>query len=338
MNSHKPLTEFEIIARYFAPLAAATPEACGLLDDAAVLAPRAGRDLVVSTDSIVEGVHFLAGEDGATVALRLLAVGFSDIAAMGAVATAYTVAMTLPKALRGEALTTWLASFAAGLQAGQEELGARLIGGDTVVAPAPLTLTLTAFGEVPSGGALRRAAAVPGDRIWVSGTIGDAALGLMVLRGDLTIDAPPHREHLVGRYRRPSARIAVGRAIAGLAHGAADVSDGLLADLGHICTASGVDAELTADAVPLSAAARTAMLTTPNLLPTILSGGDDYELVFTAPAAATGAIRAAAADVGVALSDIGRITARAGGAAAHVRVIDANGARLRLDRTGFTHL
>jgi thiamine-monophosphate kinase len=339
MKSHNQLTEFAIIARHFAPLAAAAPGAGGLLDDAAVLTPRAGRDLVVTTDSIVEGVHFLSGEDGATVARRLLAVGFSDIAAMGAAPTAYTVALTLPNTLRGAALETWLASFAAGMRAGQEELGASLVGGDTVVAPAPLTLTLTAFGDVPSGKALRRAAAVPGDRVWVSGTIGDAALGLKVLRGDLAVDAPAHRAELVQRFRRPTARVAVGRAIAGLAHAAADVSDGLLADLGHICTASGVDADLAAASVPLSAAARFVLDTDPGLFPTILSGGDDYELVFTAPVAASAAIAAAAARLRLPLTEIGRITARTTSEGPpQVRVIDANGARLRLDRTGFTHL
>ena len=338
MTNRPAPTEFEIIARYFAPLAAAEPGAGDLLDDAAVLQVQAGKDLVVSTDTIVEGTHFLPDEDGATLALRLLAVGFSDIAAMGAQATGYTVSLTLPRDLRGGALESWLAGFSTGLQEGQTRLGAVLIGGDTVVAPTPLSLTLTAFGEATPGRALRRAGAVAGDVVWVSGTIGDAALGLRVLRGELAVDDAETRSALIGRYRRPTARLALGGALVGLAHAAADVSDGLVADLGHICKASRVAAVVEAPDVPLSPAARAVLAGEPSLLPIMLAGGDDYELVFTAPPSASTALHGLAARLGLPLTRIGRIVPADEAAAPPVRVIDASGRFMHLAQAGYAHL
>jgi thiamine-monophosphate kinase len=332
-------TEFELIARHFAPLASSAPEAGNLLDDAALLRVAAGQDCVVSTDTIVEGVHFLAGEDPEVIAARLLAVGFSDIAAMGAAPTVYTVSLALSQALQGDALEAWLSRFAAGLREAQEALGAVLIGGDTVVAPGPVVLTLTAFGSVDAGMALRRSGARPGDDIWVSGTIGDAALGLAVMLRMLSVEEPEARALLTERYRRPTARIALGRAIAGLAHAAADVSDGLIADLGHICTASSVDAVVHAPAVPLSAPAAAIVAADSARLRDVLSGGDDYELVFTAPAAAAADIRDRAARLRVPVTIVGRIENGEQDANAHdVRVLDSQGKRMRLIRTGYRHV
>lgn len=339
MSQAPDLSEFSIISRYFAPLAATCVPAFGLTDDAAVLAPQAGWDLVVSTDTIVEGVHFLAGEDAEVIAERLLAVGFSDVAAMGAVATVYTLSIALPRGLTGDALAAWLARFSRGLAAGQARLQATLAGGDTVVTPGPLTLTLTAFGEVERGGALRRSGARPGDRVYVSGTIGDAAFGLAVARGGLDWVAGTHCRHLMDRYRRPTPRMDLGRQLAGVAHAAADVSDGLIADLEHICHASGVGACVHAARVPLSPAAAAVVAADPNGLATALTGGDDYELVFTVPPEAASTVAAAARRLSLPLTEIGEIVdPPAAPSARPVQVVGRDGASLTLPSAGYEHL
>ncbi len=338
MTDVRTPNEFEIIARYFAPLAAAAPGAKGLLDDAALITARPDHDLVVSTDTMVESVHFPVGETPSVVAARLLAVGFSDIAAMGAGPLAYAVSLTIPRAWSGADMTAWLDGFTEGLAAAQEELGVVLIGGDTVSAQAPLSLTLTAFGEAERGRALHRSGAAVGDGIYVSGTIGDGALGLLVLTGEISLPAVDG-DALVARYCRPTARLRLGRSLVGLASAAADVSDGLVADLGHICRASGVTASIEADRVPLSKAARSAIATDPSRWPTVLTGGDDYELVFTAPPGAAGAIAAVAKETGETLAEIGCIEAGvATDENARVRVTGPDGRLMAFHRSGFSHL
>ncbi len=317
--------EFARIARYLAPLAAGYPGAFGLLDDAAVLAPSDGAELVITTDTIVAGIHYIGDEAPGLIAGKLLRVNLSDLAAMGAAPRAYTLNMALPPAIDD----AWVAAFAAGLAADQDRYGIVLIGGDSVATPGPVTLTVTGFGEVPAGGALRRDGAKPGDVIFVSGTIGDGALGLLAARDALTVAGA---EALIDRFRSPRPRLALGRELRGLVHAATDISDGLAADLNHIAAASRVAARIDSGAVPLSTAARTALDSDPNLIETILTGGDDYELVFTAPRSTAKRLTKLAAEIDVAITAIGEI-----GEGRGVAVFDAAGNRLQLSRSGYSH-
>jgi thiamine-monophosphate kinase len=314
--------EFELIDRLLKPLAAGYPGALGLEDDAALVRVPAGQDLVIAKDAIVEGVHFLPDDPPETVASKLLRTNLSDLAAMGAVPLGYLTVLARPRNLP----EGWLKRFAAGLAADQERFGCHLLGGDTVSTPGPLTLTLTILGTAPQSQALRRSGAKPGDQVWVSGTLGDAALGLRVLKGL----ALPEDEalQLVDRYRTPQPRLALGRALLGLATAAMDVSDGLLADLRHIAKASGVAAVVEADALPLSEAGRGV----PGALEAALTGGDDYELLFTAPPDAEERLAALSRELALRLTRIGRIEPGTG-----VRALDAAGRELRLDQAGWRH-
>ena len=324
------LGEFDLIDRYFAPLAARAPGAFGLDNDAAVFDLAPGYSVVVTADAMVEGVHFLPGDPGGLVARKLLRVNLSDLAAMGAEARSYVLALALPPKLD----EAWVAAFAEGLRVDQDEFGINLLGGDTVKTPGPLTLALTAFGEVPVGMALTRSGARAGDDIYVSGSIGDGALGLKALRGELAGLASADREALAERYHLPRPRLALGRALAAqrLATAALDVSDGLVADLGHIAVGSGLAAEINAAAVPLSSAARAALDSDPALREAILGGGDDYELLFTAPPGAAAAIATLAAALALPLTRIGTMAAGAG-----VRTVDEAGAQIPLKNAGWNH-
>jgi thiamine-monophosphate kinase len=316
--------EFAAIARYFRPLAT-HPGAFGLKDDLAWLAPRFGRRLVLKTDAIVVGVHTLAGDPPDLIARKALRVNLSDLAGKGARPLGYMLALVLP----ADTKEAWLARFAAGLGADQKEFGIPLLGGDMTRTPGPPTISITAIGEAQPGRPLLRGGARRGDAVFVSGTIGDAALGLMALKGKLPGLAAQHRRFLAGRYHLPEPRLALGRAIAPLATAAMDVSDGLIADLGHICAASGCGAEIDYASVPASPAAQQA-----GERHTLarLTGGDDYELLFTAPLRAEAGLRAAARKTGVALTRIGRIVAPPG-----VRVIGPDGGEVRVKGGGWQH-
>jgi thiamine-monophosphate kinase len=330
--------EFSLIERFFAPLAEGAGGAFALTDDAAVLPPMPGRNLVVTCDGMVEGVHFLATDPAETVGHKVLAVNLSDLAAMGATPLAYVLSIALPRTWMAADLEDWLAGCTAGLGAVQARFGIVLVGGDTVATPGPLSLTVTAFGHVPAGGELCRSGARPGDLIFVSGTIGDAALGLHVLQGaTLGLDAED-QARLADRYRRPEPRVALGGHLVGLAHAAVDVSDGLVADLGHICRTSGVAARINTADVPLSPPAARAIDRDPALLAVVLTGGDDYELCFTLPSAAEPALAAIAARSGVAVQRIGLIEDFAAhGTRAAVLLQGPDGAPLVLDRNGYRH-
>jgi thiamine-monophosphate kinase len=312
--------EFAFIARRLRPLATA-PGALGLVDDAALLDPRPGMQLVLTKDAMVAGVHFLEGDPPDQIARKLLRVNLSDLAAMGAAPLGYLLALARPRQIED----AWLASFCEGLAADNAEFDIAVLGGDTVSTPGPLTLSLTAIGEVPKGKALLRSGASPGDDIWVSGSLGDAALGLAVLQGKLEV-AEPLRSHLIDRYRLPRPRLALGRALRGIAHAAIDISDGLLADLGHIVETSAVGAEIRIDLLPLSS---------PDLSGAQeagLSGGDDYELLFTAASSDRDVIDALAQEIDLPLSCIGQMKR-----GSHIRVLDATGAEIRPGRTGWQH-
>ena len=297
--------EFDRIDRHFKPLAEGFAGALELKDDAALLSVPPGETLVVTTDTMVESVHYLPGEDPGRLARKALRVNLSDLAGMGARPLVYLLTTALPKDV-GE---DWLSAFADGLRQDQDRYGVHLAGGDSVATPGPTTISITAIGTVPEGRAICRAGARVGDRVWVSGTIGDGVLGLQAARGELAGLDDADRDYLAGRYHLPTPRVELGQRLRGIATAAADVSDGLLGDLGHICVASGVGARVMADSIPLSPAARAAAALTPENRALALAGGDDYELVFTADPGAGEALPGLAGEIGCSLTEIGEIVA-----------------------------
>jgi thiamine-monophosphate kinase len=312
--------EFALIARHFRPLAG--EGALGLADDAALLTPPAGRDLVLAADAMVAGVHFLPEDPPATIGRKLLRVNLSDLAAMGADPLGYLMTVALPRGTPD----AWLEGFAAGLAEDQARFGLAVLGGDTVSTPGPLALSLTILGTVAPGAALRRAGARPGDEIWVSGRIGDGWLGLRAARGEI----PDPGGALAARYRLPEPRLALGRALRGIARAAMDVSDGLLQDLSHLCRAGGVGAVVEGPLVPVSDPA--APLVAP--LAALVTGGDDYELLFAAAPEDAARVRAAAASAATQVTRIGRFTE----GPPRVMLLDAAGHDVTPERLGWSHL
>jgi thiamine-monophosphate kinase len=308
--------EFTLIRRYFAPLATHAG-AVGLGDDVALLAPSSGTVHVLKTDTIVEGVHYLPDDPPDLVAKKLLRVNLSDLAAKGARPVGYLLAASFSRATR----ESWLAAFVSGLAADQREFGLSLLGGDTTATPGPTTLSVTAIGEAPADKVPRRGGAKPGHDVFVTGTLGDAALGLRVLKGVLRVEGA---ELLVRRFRLPEPRVALGAEISAVATAAIDVSDGLAADLGHICEESHVAAEVERDALPLSPPARAAVAADPILWTDILAGGDDYEILFTAPPGSSKSLPG--------VSRIGQIVAGEG-----VRIHDAKGRVIDVQVQGYRH-
>jgi thiamine-monophosphate kinase len=325
-------SEFELVARYFAPLARAFPGAYGLLDDAAVISPAPGNDLVLKTDIIVGGIDFPPDSAPNLVARKGLRVNLSDLAAKGAVPRAYLLDLILPNTVDER----WIADFAAGLAQDQTEYGIHLIGGDMSSTAGPITVAVTAVGEAPIGRIIRRGGAQRDDTIFITGTIGDAALGLSVLGGALELDGTSSA-FLLDRYRLPQPRVALGPQLIGVATAGLDVSDGLVADLRHICEVSGLSAVIAAKSVPLSTAARVAVSADPRRLATALTGGDDYEILFTAPAAAMGRIGELSRLFGVPITPIGHMMALSGGDRPGVMVLDDLGHRLEFASGGWTH-
>jgi thiamine-monophosphate kinase len=320
------LGEFERIRRYFAPLAG--PGGLELVDDAALLDCAPGRRLVVTADAIVAGVHYLPDDPPALVARKLLRVNLSDLAAMGARPLHYVLTTALPAELGPE----WLARFAEGLAEDQRRYGIDLLGGDSVRTRGPAVLSLTAIGEVEAGQEIRRCSAQPGDLVWVSGTIGDAFLGLELLRGAHPDLAPEHRDYLVRRFRLPEPRTELGPRLCGIAHAMIDVSDGLLADLGHICETSRAAAIVELDLLPLSFAAQAIVEGDPDIRVRLAAAGDDYELLLAAPADAAEAIATLSLHLGLPVTRIGRIEVGTG-----VRLLNANGHQIPLEATGYRH-
>ncbi|MCE2947652.1 MAG: thiamine-phosphate kinase [bacterium] len=315
--------EFSLIARYFTwP----TPSAdLGVGDDAALLRVAPGMQLAVSTDLLVEGTHFLAGTDPGRLGHKALAVNLSDMAAMGARPRWATLALSLPSAD-----DRWLDAFSGGLRALAGRHGTELVGGDTT--RGPLSLCVTILGEVPAGQALRRDGACAGDEVWVSGTLGDAAIGLALLTGARApaLDAAAAAA-CIERLEAPQPRVALGLALRGIASAALDVSDGFAADLGHILERSGVGACVEVARLPASAALAP-FADDPAVREALLGGGDDYELCFTAPAAAAADVVRAAAQAGVLVTRVGRIVPGAG-----LALVDEDGRELPPARRGFDH-
>ena len=330
MASVKPASgEDSLIARYFRPIAT-DPGAFQLDDDAAALTAD-GNDIVVTTDAIVEGVHFLPDDPPDTVARKALRVNLSDLAAKGAAPAGFVLTLALRNA--DEA---WLKPFAAALGDDARQFGCPLLGGDTVSTPGPLVISVTAFGRVPPGKMVHRSGARPGDRVMVTGTIGDAALGLAVLKGGkvhAATGAVAAREMLVGRYRVPQPRVALAHAVRGHASAAMDVSDGLAGDLAKLCGVSGISVVIDLPSVPLSDAARDLVSRGIVGLETLIAGGDDYEILCTIPQDRVEGFAAAAQRAGVPVHSIGTVVA---GAAAP-KFLDERGREIVLERMSYSH-
>jgi thiamine-monophosphate kinase len=314
--------EFEIIRRYFTR--PARTALLGVGDDCALVRPGTGGTLAVSTDMLLSGRHFFPDADPESLGHKALAVNLSDLAAMGAAPRWVLLAIALPRANE-----KWIAAFSRGFFALARKTGTELIGGDT--SRGPLAIAITVIGEVPRKLALRRDAARAGDDIWLSGATGEAALALAHLRGRVKLKGPA-REACLKRLHRPEPRLALGRALRGLARSAIDVSDGLLADLAHVARASGVAAELRWEAIPRARAIRECR-NAELAKDCVLAGGDDYELAFTAPRARRSRIAVAGKKAGVRVTVIGAVVA---GRSA-VRVRDAAGRAVRVSRPGFDH-
>ena len=301
------MQEFDLIKQYFAPLSLGFAGSLGLTDDAAVFTPPAGHELVITKDAISEGVHFIGTESADLIAAKALRVNLSDLAAMGAQAICYFLALILPK----NTPEKWVAKFADGLSDSQKEFGIWLAGGDTISTLGDkISISITAIGSVPIGGALRRNGAKIGDDIFVSGTLGDAALGLKLLQqsgGD---------EYIISRYLIPQPRLELGQKLRGIANSCMDISDGLVQDLGHICEASSVGAIVYLHKIPISTA---------DAFEFALNGGDDYELLFTAPPEKAHLIPQNC-------TKIGRIIA-----GNSVKVLGKNEELILLDKKGFSH-
>jgi thiamine-monophosphate kinase len=322
--------EDRLIARYFRPLAK-HPGALGLVDDAAVITPPPGCDLVLTTDGVISGVHVFRDDRPENIGRKALRMNLSDLAAKGATPIGFLLSLALPLAID----EAWLAAFAAGLGEDAERYNCPLLGGDTDRTPGPTSVSIAAFGSVPHGKMVRRSTAKPGDLIVVTGTIGDAALGLLLRRDENLAKrwrlSEAMSAHLKQRYLLPEPRNALARAVLQNASAAIDVSDGLAGDVAKLCRASGVAAEIDVARVPLSEAVRAAVAADPAVMETSLSGGDDYEIVLTLAPDRFPALPTAAHQAGVAVTEIGRMTAGEGARFLH------EGKTLSFARPSYSH-
>jgi thiamine-monophosphate kinase len=323
--------EDRLIARHFKPIAR-HPGALGLTDDAAMLTPPPGHALIVTADAIVGGVHFFPGDPPDAIAKKALRVNLSDLAAKGAKPAGFVLTLALPKGVSDD----WLTAFARGLGADAKTYDCPLLGGDTVTTPGPVTISITAFGTLPKGTMVKRSGARAGDHVVVTGTIGDAALGLAIRKErsaakrwklDMAM-----RRHLLARYLVPAPRNALAEALRRNASAAMDVSDGLAGDLAKLCRASGVGAEVDAARVPLSQAALAVLVADPRTTETMLTGGDDFEVVATVPPRKLSSFLAAARRAGVLATSIGRITAGTG-----AKFLGPDNRPLRFAHISFSH-
>ena len=324
-------SEFDIIARHFAPIAG--PGGLRLLDDAALVETPPDHQLVVTTDAVVAGVHFFADDPADTIAQKALGVNLSDLAAKGADPLGFVLSLIIPGGIND----AWLAGFASGLQAMSATASCPLLGGDTVIAAGPLTLSITAFGSVPAGRMIPRGGAQEGDRLFVTGTIGDAAIGLKA-RLDARSGSPwplaeDHLRFLDQRYLVPRPRFAIAPVLRRYAHAAMDISDGFVGDLAKMITLAGMGADIRLDDVPHSVAARAAIRLRPELAETALTGGDDYEVLAAVPAAGAKAFAADCLALGLQATEVGFIT----GEGAPIRFLEADGKVRSFARGSYVH-
>jgi len=320
------MDEFDIIARYFAPLAK-DPGALGLIDDAAFIPPRPGFDLVITTDQIAADTDFFAHDPPGTVAKKALRVNLSDLAAKGARPEYYLLNLALPRSVRED----WLAAFAKGLAEDQQEFGVSLLGGDTSAIEGPLSIAITAFGFVPQGRMVKRSGAKAGDAVYVTGTIGDSAGGLAIFKREKHQLRDAQRDYLTRRYQVPEPQVAFGANLSGLASAAVDISDGLVADLGHLAEASNVKIELDAEAIPRSDALRALWGDGSDAILRAATAGDDYQIAFTAPRAHATKIREAAAQAQTQVTHIGHVATGEG------INLSRSGRRIAIPNSGYRH-
>lgn len=326
-----PSGEDRLIERFFRPLAR-DPAALGLVDDAAVITPPAGADLVLTTDGVIEGVHFFPDDPADAVARKALRANLSDLAAKGAEPLGFLLSLALP----GKADEKWLALFAKGLGADAEAYRCPLLGGDTDHTPGLLSVSISAFGQLPHGTMVKRSGARAGDRLVVTGTVGDAALGLVLRREPARATraglSPQESAHLQGRYLLPEPRVALASALRAHASAAIDISDGLAGDLMKLAAVSGVSVRVEAKRLPLSPAAQKMVTAELALLETVITGGDDYEILATVSPATLPALQRAAKTAGIALSEIGAV-----GAGAGVEILGLDNRPLELSHPSFSH-
>jgi thiamine-monophosphate kinase len=335
--TQQTLTSEADLIELLAPLTAGAAGAFGLTDDCAYLSPRPGYDLVLKTDPVRAGVHFFSDDPPDAIAWKALAVNMSDLAAKGAEPLAYLMAMSFPE----PPTRAWAVKFIEGLRDAQRAFNCHLIGGDTDRSPGPLSISITAIGDVPAGTMVRRATARAGDAIFVSGTIGDSGLALRLHKeareGRRTSQeqwklSDEHVNHLIARYLRPQPRLELAALVRAHASASMDLSDGLIKDLERMCKASGVGADIRADAVPLSAAARAVLAVDPHALPTFLTAGDDYEILAAVPRASAASFEGKAAGTRTGMHRIGTFVDRKG-----VAATGTDGAVLRFDCSGWDH-
>ncbi len=313
--------EFDLIAQYFSPLAGKA--GLELMDDAACIKARPGYDCIISKDLLVEGTHFFEGANPFDLASKALAVNISDLAAKGAKPALYFLGLSLPVTIE----ENWVKSFSAGLQLAQNNYSIELAGGDTTSTHGPITISVTALGYVDEGSMITRSGAKVGDDIYVTGTLGDAAIGLRTLQKDASASG-----YLVARYHRPQARHKIGLSLQGIANSAADVSDGLLADLGHICKASKVGATVRREKLPLSPSTEAALRENSSFADLVWSGGDDYEILFTSSQSNRQQIEQLSSEVAVPITRIGTVEQNDG-----IRLVDHGGNLVQVNNVGFQH-
>ncbi len=313
--------EFDLISRYFKPLAG--PEGLGLTDDAACVPQANAVDSIVTKDLLIEGIHFRTQDPVDLIARKALAVNVSDCVAKGAVPYLYWLGLALPKRTNH----TWLTSFSSGLAAAQRDFGCSLAGGDTTATTGPVVISITLMGTISAKQMILRSGASEGDDIYVSGTVGDAALGLWCLENN-ELD----KSELITAYQQPSPPVLFGQRLKGLASASADISDGLLADAGHIASASNVGMAIWQNKLPLSTQAAEVLQSNPDMWSCIWAGGDDYQIVFTAPPAAREKITSLANETGSRISLVGKVSAGQG-----VQLLDRAGEIVQVASGGYTH-
>ncbi len=324
-------SETDLIQTYLAPLAAGHPGAFGLRDDAALISPEPGTDIVITTDPVRAGVHFFETDRADDIAWKALAVNVSDLAAKGARPLAYTMALAFPEAPE----RAWMQNFAEGLRAAQAEFGCHLIGGDTDHASGALSIAITALGSVPRGRMIRRTTARAGDHLFVTGTLGDAALGLRLHREPAFMSrelTSGDRAFLSARYLRPNPRVALAPLLLATASASLDISDGLLKDLGRLATGAGAGVTLRFEALPLSPPARNMIRAAPEFVRNIVAGGDDYEILFAVPPEHLEALRRAVPSLPFQVTEIGRLASGGG-----VTLLDGSGQAMHFSRGGYDH-
>ncbi len=313
--------EFDLISTYFSPLAG--PEGLKLIDDAACIPASSSDDIIVTKDMLVESVHFRSLDQAKSIAYKALAVNISDCVAKGAKPYLYWLGLALPNSIDED----WIRDFSTGLGEAQATFDCQLAGGDTTSTAGPTVISITLLGTVPKGQMIKRSGARVGDDVYVTGTLGDAALGLWCLENDR-----PEKSALIAAYQKPSPPVIFGQAVRDLASSSADVSDGLIADAGHIATASGVGVVLRQIDLPVSADARQLLQTEPGLWPKVWAGGDDYQIVFTASVKLREQLCRLAQQSATSVTRIGTISAGPG-----VQLLDQDGQTVQVTSGGFTH-